>query len=197
MAIPVPEAESEYRTSSSGILRLLVTPSPFVLTIPSRAGHTPALMRALGITLLAMFVLSVGPGAAFPPPDGKDLHALQTQAGQGDAEAQNNLGELYAKGRGVPQDYAQARSWYEKAATQGHPLAQNNLAELYFAGLGGPQDYVRAYMWVNLAAAHMQGEEKKQAEDNREDVAQRMTAAQITEAKRLSEQCRSKKFKGC
>jgi hypothetical protein len=43
----------------------------------------------------------------------------------------------------------------------------------------------------------MQGEEKKQAEENREDVAQRMTRAQITEAKRLSERCRSKKLKPC
>lgn len=171
--------------------------SPFVLTISSSARHTQRLMYVAGIILLAMLVLPVGPGAAFPPSDGKDLHALQAQAGQGDTEAQNNLGELYAKGRGVPQDYTQARAWYEKAATQGHPLAQNNLAELYFAGLGGPQDYVRAYMWVNLAAAHMQGEEKKQAEENREDVAQRMSPAQITEAKRLSEQCRSKKFKSC
>lgn len=155
-------------------------------------------MRILAITiLLATFFLSVGEGTAFQPPDSKDLHALQAQASQGDTEAQNRLGELYAKGRGVPQDYAQARAWYEKAAAQGHPMAQNNLAELYFAGLGGPPDYVRAYMWVSLAATHMQGEEKKQAEENREDVAQRMTSAQVTEAKRLSEQCRIKKFKGC
>jgi TPR repeat protein len=147
--------------------------------------------------LLIILLLPIGHGVAFPPPDNKELQSLQTQASQGDTEAQHRLGELYAKGRGVPQDYAQARTWYEKAAAQGHPMAQNNLAELYFAGLGGPQDYVRAYMWVNLAAAHMQGEEQKQAIDNREDVAQRMTAAQVTEAKRLSEQCRSKKFKGC
>lgn len=149
------------------------------------------------IILLVLLVLPVEQTAAFPPPKSKDLHAVQTQASQGDAEAQNSLGELYAKGMGMPQDYAEARAWYEKAASQGHPLAQNNLAELYFAGLGVPQDYVRAYMWVNLAAEHMHGEEKKQAEENREDVAQRMTPAQITEAKRLSEQCRSKKFKGC
>lgn len=155
-------------------------------------------MRAIAsILLLATLALPLGEGAAFPPPDNKDLHALQAQATQGDIEAQNRLGELYAKGRGVPQDYAQARAWYEKAAAQGHPMAQNNLAELYFAGLGGPSDYVRAYMWVSLAATHMQGEEKKQAEENRKDVAQRMSSAQITEAKRLSEQCRSKKFKGC
>jgi len=155
-------------------------------------------MRHLSIImLLATLALHVEQGTAFSPPDTKDLHALQTQANQGDTEAQNRLGELYAKGRGVPQDYAQARAWYEKSASQGHPLAQNNLAELYFAGLGGPPDYVRAYMWVSLAVAHMQGEEKKQAEENREDVAQRMSPAQVTEAKRLSEQCRIKKFKGC
>ncbi len=149
------------------------------------------------IILLGTFALHIEKSVAFPPPDGKDLHTLEAQAGQGDVEAQNRLGELYAKGRGVPQDHAQARAWYEKAAAQGHPLAQNNLAELYFAGLGVSQDYVRAYMWVDLAAAHMQGKEKKQAEENRADVAQRMTPVQITEAKRLSEQCRSKKFKGC
>jgi TPR repeat protein len=149
------------------------------------------------IVLLSTLVLHVGHGEAFQPPDTKDLQTLQTQANQGDTEAQNRLGELYAKGRGVTQDYAQARAWYEKAAEKGHPLAQNNLAELYFAGLGGPPDYVRAYMWVNLAVAHMQGEEQKQAIQNRDDVAQRMSPAQVTEAKRLSEQCRIKKFKGC
>ncbi|HEX9870564.1 MAG TPA: tetratricopeptide repeat protein [Candidatus Tectomicrobia bacterium] len=155
-------------------------------------------MRALAvIILLATLVLPVGQGAAFPPVDRKDLQTLQTQASQGDAEAQTSLGELYAKGKGVPQDYAQARAWYEKAATQGHALAQNNLAELYFAGLGVPQDYVRAYMWVTLAAAHMKGDEQKQAAENREDVARRMTPAQVAEAKRLSQQCASKKFKGC
>lgn len=149
------------------------------------------------LILLASFVFPIRSSMAFPPAGTKDLSTLQTQANQGIAEAQNGLGELYAKGKGMPQDYAQARAWYEKAAAQGHPHAQNNLAELYFAGLGGPQDLVRAYMWVNLAASHMQGEDKKQAEENREDVAQRMTPAQITEAKRLSEQCRSNKFKSC
>jgi uncharacterized protein len=149
------------------------------------------------LMLLLILVLSTEQATAFPRTGSKDLHTLQTQADQGNAEAQNDLGELYAKGKEMPQDYAQARAWYEKAAAQGHPHAQNNLAELYFAGLGVPPDYVRAYMWVNLAAAHMQGEDQKQAVENRDDVAQRMTPAQITEAKRLSEQCRSKQFKGC
>ena len=37
-------------------------------------------------------------------------------AEQGDAQAQLHLGLLYATGDGVPQDYAKARQWYEKAA---------------------------------------------------------------------------------
>jgi uncharacterized protein len=125
------------------------------------------------------------------------LKTFQSLAAQGNAEAQNNLGELHAKGQGVPQDYSQARQWYEKAAAHGHALAQNNLAELYFAGLGVPQDYVRAYMWVSLAAVHMKGDEQKQAEENRNDVAGRMTPEQLAEAKRLTQQCMALKFKGC
>ena len=125
------------------------------------------------------------------------LKAFQSLAAQGNAEAQNSLGELYAKGQGVPQDYAQARQWYEKAAAQGNALAQNNLAELYFAGLGVPQDYVRAYLWVSLAAVHMRGDEQKQAAENRDDVARHMTPEQIADAKRLTQLCMERKFKGC
>ena len=125
------------------------------------------------------------------------LKTFQSLAAQGNAEAQNYIGQLYAHGQGVPQDYVQAREWYEKAAAQGHALAQNNLAELYYAGLGVPKDDVRAYMWVNLAAVHMKGDEQKQATENRDDVARRMTPAQIAEAKRLTQQCLTRKFKGC
>ena len=125
------------------------------------------------------------------------LKTFQSLAAQGNAEAQNNLGELHARGQGAPKDYSQARQWYEKAAAQGHALAQNNLAELYYAGLGVPQDYVRAYMWVNLAAVHMKGDEQKQAAENRDDVARHMTPEQIAEAKRLTQQCLAQKFKGC
>lgn len=76
-------------------------------------------MRALFvIILLAALVLPSGHASGSPP---SDLSAadLQTQAAQGDANAQNNLGVLYFEGQGVPQDYAKARQWFEKAVTQG------------------------------------------------------------------------------
>jgi uncharacterized protein len=156
-------------------------------------------MRGLSLIIILVAILfAYEQGAAYPQNEGGGAPKnLQAQAAEGNAEAQNSLGALYAEGKGVPKDYVQARQWYEKAAAQGHALAQNNLAELYFAGLGVQQDYVRAYMWVNIAAVHLKGDERKQAEANRDDVAQRMTPAQVTEAKRLSKECLTKKFKGC
>jgi TPR repeat protein len=48
-------------------------------------------------------------------------------ADQGLAGAQSNLGGMYEKGQGVPQDYAEAANWYRKAGHQGLAEAQNNL----------------------------------------------------------------------
>lgn len=42
---------------------------------------------------------------------------------------------MYDEGRGVKQDYAQAKAWYEKAAAQGHAGAQKNLSYLRQNGL--------------------------------------------------------------
>jgi TPR repeat protein len=44
----------------------------------------------------------------------------------GRAIAQNNLGRMYEKGHGVPQDYDEAVSWYRKEAEQGWAGAQSN-----------------------------------------------------------------------
>ena len=40
-------------------------------------------------------------------------------AEQGYADAQYNLGVMYANGHGVSQDYAEAAKWYRLAAEQG------------------------------------------------------------------------------
>ena len=64
-----------------------------------------------------------------------------------------NLGVLYANGQGVPQDYAKAREWYEKAAAAGDAAAMRNLGFLYANGQGVPQDYAKAREWYEKAAA--------------------------------------------
>ena len=49
-------------------------------------------------------------------------------AKQGQAEAQYTLGFMYAKGEGVPQDDAEAYSWFAVAVADGHEHAKDNLA---------------------------------------------------------------------
>jgi len=55
------------------------------------------------------------------------LKELRPLAEQGHAEAQYNLGYMYYKGQGVPQNYIQAYMWASLAAAQGYELAAKGL----------------------------------------------------------------------
>ena len=98
--------------------------------------------------------------ATLPPATGQSQRSgnpfrgpsLRTDAEQGDADAQFNLGVRYAIGQGVPQDDAEAVRWYRLAAEQGHTTAQFNLGFRYANGLGVPQDEAEAVRWYRLAA---------------------------------------------
>ena len=70
--------------------------------------------------------------------------ALRPLADQGDAGAQYNLGVMYDKAHGVPQNYAEALKWYRLAADQGDATAQYNLGFMYDEGQGVPQNYAEA-----------------------------------------------------
>ncbi len=100
--------------------------------------------------------------APFTPSDtisDVDLQQLLTQAKQGHASAQNQLGQLYFIGlRGVTQDYAIARGWYEKAAAQGHPWAQTQLGQMHADGKSVQQDYTLARRWWERAATQGVGQ---------------------------------------
>ena len=113
-------------------------------------------MRALFLmTLLVALAFPSGQAPASPRIDipAEELHTLRTQANQGVAEAQTNLGLLYYDGRGVPRDYTQAREWFEKAAPQGDANAQYNLGVMYDFEKGVPQDFEKARRWYEKAAA--------------------------------------------
>ena len=71
-----------------------------------------------------------------------------------------NLGDMYALGEGVPEDDAQAVSWYRKAAEQGFAEAQYNLGVMYVNGTGVPEDDAQAVSWYRKAAE--QGHAKAQ-----------------------------------
>lgn len=77
---------------------------------------------------------------------------LRKSAEEGSVFAQNGLGLLYKVGAGVPQNYVQAKKWFEAAAKQGHAEAQVNLGTLYLDGDMHPQSAQMALFWFSQAA---------------------------------------------
>lgn len=69
---------------------------------------------------------------------------LRRAADQFDPIAQGELGTLFEKGLGVPQDYDKAASLYVKAIRGGYVKVQPALARLYDAGLGVSKDPEKA-----------------------------------------------------
>jgi len=83
---------------------------------------------------------------------GKDIDLAGILPFTRDPAVQTLLGEAYAQGAGVPQDYRVARNWFERAAGQGNRLAQSALGTVFRRGLGVPQDLRQAATWYRRAA---------------------------------------------
>ncbi len=116
-------------------------------------------------------------------------------ADQGHAYAQFSLGELYRNGHGVLQDYTEAVKWYRSAAEQGNNYAQFSLGFMYDNGQGVSQDYVEAHKWYNLAAVRFTASERANRElalKSRDQLAAKMTPAQIAEAQKLAREWKPK-----
>ena len=79
------------------------------------------------------------------------LDDVITKAEAGNIKAQSILGFMYAKGRGVSQDYAKAVFWFQKAAEQSDAPAQYNLGVMYHKGVGVPRNYRKAFYWYQKA----------------------------------------------
>ena len=77
---------------------------------------------------------------------------LLAQARQGDAKAQNLVGEALADGRGVQRNDFDAVRWFQKAALQGLVDAQYNLSVMFANGQGVRQDDTETVKWSRLAA---------------------------------------------
>ncbi len=90
---------------------------------------------------------SAPPPAALP-----DFTATKARAETGDIQAENTLGEIYAEGKQVRGDFAEAAKWYRKAAEKGFAKAQYNLGVLYEIGQKVPRDDVEAAKWYQKAA---------------------------------------------
>ena len=84
------------------------------------------------------------------------------------------------------QPSAQELADLHASAESGEAEAQYNLGLRYATGEGVPQDNVEAHMWLNLAASRSSGAERERAVMVRDDLATRMTPADLSEAQRLA-----------
>ena len=73
-------------------------------------------------------------------------------AEEGDAEAQNELGDCYYFGEKIEEDIDQAVIWYMKAASQGNDDAQYSLGWCYENGEGVAKNDQQALMWYKKSA---------------------------------------------
>jgi TPR repeat protein len=125
-----------------------VTPAP----APSAPSETPV---ATAAREPASPPQTATPATPAEPAAGS-LAWFQKAAAQGNADAQYQLGYMYASGTGVPQDLALALSWYQKSAAQGQVDALTNLGTIYAKGIGVSQDYAAAVGYY-LKAANLGG----------------------------------------
>ena len=142
-------------------------------------GYVEAAAR-LGIMLIK--------GDGVPQDTSKALKWFRFAAESGDPVAQYHLATCYLSGTGVSRNPAKAAQWGLAAAEQTLPDAEYMMGVLYGRGDGVPHDYVKSFEWVSMAASHGH----PQALRSLETLKGTMTAAQITRAKELTDELKTK-----
>jgi uncharacterized protein len=96
---------------------------------------------------------ALGTSAGQPLDPAEQRAMLRGAAEANSADAQFQLGLMYANGIGGPQDDVAARSWFEKAAAQNNPDALDWMGSFAASGRGGPRDTNAAKGYYERAAA--------------------------------------------
>ena len=100
---------------------------------------------------------------------------------------------MYANGKGVPENDAEAVRWYRLAAQQGNATAQSNLGVMYANGEGVLKDSVLAHMWSNIAGANGDASARKL----RDSLERDMTRAEVSRATELARACMTSDYQDC
>ena len=90
-------------------------------------------------------------------------------------------------------DYATALNYWLPLIKKGNAAAQNNLGKMYNNGEGVLQDNIRAHMWYGIASANGH----RSASAWRDEIAAKMTSADISKAQSMARECMSSKYKNC
>jgi TPR repeat protein len=111
--------------------------------------------------------------------------------GFGFGGSQNNLGDMYETGEGLPKSPGDAIYWYTRSALQGEPTAYLSLGSCFADGVGVRKDPVEAYFWLSLAARDLgDGSNRSSALSQLKELEKALSANQVAEAKSKAEQFR-------
>src|SRR5581483_5512234 len=115
--------------------------------------HAALVGLGLGVLLAAPAFCDTAAGlAAFKNKDyQRAFKEWKAAADTGHAEAQFDLGVLYAQGLGVRRDLTEAAYWYRRSAEQGNAEAEFALGQMYSLGWGVPRDEADAIRWLQMA----------------------------------------------
>ncbi len=107
--------------------------------------------------MFRLFAISIFWIALHAPALGQTAEAntLDRACASGDMSGCVSLGEMWANGVGVPQDYARARTLYYTACTAAFTPGCLKLASLYSNGHGVPQDHARAAGFYEQACNYL------------------------------------------
>jgi hypothetical protein len=114
----------------------------------------------------------------------KDVPGLERKAAAGEAAALFALGDLYERGDGVGHDMMMAAAYMRLAAERGYAPAQYRLGLVESAGLGTAANLTEGYKWLSLAAAGGEEPGALVASVLRDNVAARMTPAEVEAAQK-------------
>jgi len=119
---------------------------------------------------------------------------------EGDPDAMNNLGYLWARGFGGEADLARAVALWERAARLGQSESMLHLGVAYERGVGVAKDEAQAYAWYFCAVRNAEAgrgrdpaAEQDVADDARRrlvDLVENLPATRLDEARARAYDCR-------
>jgi hypothetical protein len=95
----------------------------------------------------------------------------------------NNLGEMYANGKGVPANPAKAAELYRRAADGGNAEAMCNLALAYAQAKGVERNLSEAHFWALLGQSTGGGDIEVRAEQLVKRLASQIPADKAAESR--------------
>ena len=103
---------------------------------------------------------------------------LKESATIGYAGSQNNLGDMYENGEGLPKDEKAAMYWYTRAAERGEPTAYFSIAHLLSKGATDTDVLIECAKFAALAVAHLpEGKNKLEAQRLEKEINAKLTPA--------------------